>query len=88
MIYNRYIPGSDGIYKRHSVSIPDNQTPNSSPKTPQPQSESDSPHRNSPTGIDLGDILLLCIVILLICESEGNDTLSIIAAIAAFYFIQ
>jgi len=90
MIYNRYIPGSNGIYKRHSITIPDETTHECSINHPVAEEKKTSEHQMhyQTSGIDLGDILLLCIVILLISESDGDDILPILAAVAAFFFIQ
>ena len=89
MIYNRYIPSSDGVYKRHCVCTPDEEPKHTAiPLDVKPDAHSTRQGCSQPHGIDLGDILLLCIVILLISEADGNDTISILAAIAAFIFIQ
>ena len=90
MIYNRYIPGSDGVYKRHCVSTAEEKPKHAtiSVEAKPDNTESKHPGCSRQHGIDLGDILLLCIVILLISEADGDDTLSILAAIAAFIFIQ
>ena len=87
MIYNRYIPGTNGVYQCQQISVP----------TPKETKSEHAPHCNEDkkkpvneslkSGIDLGDVLLLCIVILLLLESDGDDILSIIITIAAFLFI-
>lgn len=91
MMYNRYIPQSNGIYKKHTIEIPD-RIPQSDCHTPEKEPQPDQCcHKTMPPmtrgNLDLGDLLLLCIVILLLLESE-EDIIPILIAVAVFVFTQ
>ena len=90
MIYNRYIPGSNGVYTRQRIDIPEKkETVHIHAPVPADHSTEKKCTRHTPApAIDLGDVLLLCIAILLILESDSDDTLSVLVAIAAFVFMQ
>ena len=92
-MYNRYIPGSNGVYKKQCVNIPDSE--------PQPickeLSEQHEPPKNTTChqthhcqqrNWDLGDILLLCVVVLLLIDSEDGEVMPILIAVAAYLFLQ
>lgn len=88
MVYNRYIPDSKGTYHQQRVI-----TQEKIPDKPGIQNDVSTEQKTfvrteERSAIDLGDILLLCIAILLISEADGNDMSSIIIAIAAFMFLQ
>ena len=89
-MYNRYIPGSNGVYEKHSVLIPDAVQEHASGNNCKEQTK--RPCETGPqtltSGWDLGDLLLLCIVILLLLDSEDGDILPILIAAAAFLFLQ
>ena len=85
MMYNHYIPGSNGVYRRHSIPITEHndkvsQCEHDCKKTHQPLRPSCTSYP------DIGDLLLLCITILLLIDADEGDTLTIIIAIAAFVF--
>lgn len=90
-MYNRYIPGSNGIYKRQSISVPEPEynarteaaSENVHPPEPACKPEPTQHHK----GMDLGDLLLICIVVLILLDSE-EDVTPIIIAIAAYLFLQ
>lgn len=96
-MYNRYIPGSNGVYQRHTV--PDSpvcmtQTTETEP-TPLPCiTEAERPqqqpcsHQTGLLGLDWGDLLLLCIVLLLLLDSDEDDMLPILIMAAAFLLLQ
>lgn len=91
MMYNRYIPESNGIYKKHCVVIPDSPPSpdvNKGSKEESPCLSSCASQHHLQSGWDLGDLLLLCIVILLLLDSEDGDILPILIAAAAFLFLQ
>ena len=92
MIYNRYIPESNGIYKKHCVVFPDAEpkpvTTDTSKKQDRECPTQECGQPNPRFGWDLGDLLLLCIVILLLLDSEEGDMLPILIAAAAFLFLQ
>ena len=92
-MYNRYIPGSNGIYHKHSINIPDPE-PDASCKEITEPCEQPKEHgckqvcRSQSRGWDLGDILLLCIVVLLLIDSEEGEMMPILIAVAAYLFLQ
>ena len=95
-MYNRYIPGSNGVYERRSVAEkPTTASPacdvvpvctcNSNETdvcSKQPCAKAGSLFK----GLDVGDLLLICIVILLFLDSEEDDMLPLLIAAAAFLF--
>ena len=94
-MYNRYIPGTNGIYQRHTVAdhpkpIP-TQTPNleiSCPAEPERTQQHPNHRQTGPLGLDWGDLLLVCIVLLLLVDSEEDDMLPILIMAAAFVLLQ
>ena len=86
-MYNRYIPGSNGVYERHTVpermqdqnnmTIPVTTVPASKPPV-------QSIQRANP---DTGDLLLLCILLLILIDSEPEDLTGILITAAAFFFL-
>lgn len=93
-MYNRYVPGHDGTYRRQTIT--DTSVPCPKPElTPEPceqkaeiAQQQRQPCRNASDGFDLGDLLLLCIVILLLIDSEEEDNLPLLIMAAAFLFLQ
>lgn len=94
-MYNRYIPGSNGIYERKTVITP--QEAKSECQEVQPVSTTAScveapAHQTNccrkflPQGLDVGDILLLCIILLLMVDSEEEDALPLLIAAAVLLF--
>lgn len=99
-MYNRYIPDSDGTFRRTVVHEPQKSPtePVAQPERaeaqllppPCPAAQRDAHEeqhilkRLLPRGIDLGDLLALLIVLLLLVDSEQDDTLTVLAVIAAF----
>ena len=93
MMYNRYIPGSNGIYQKHSINIPDPEPETFCKAITEPCEQAKEPTRkqacrNQSRGWDLGDILLLCIVVLLLIDSEEGEMMPILIAVAAYLFLQ
>ena len=93
-MYNRYIPGTNGIYQRHTV--PDQPTtvptePESLEITctcePERTQQQSTNRQTGLLGLDWGDLLLICIVLLLI-DSEEDDMLPILIMAAAFVLLQ
>ena len=93
-MYNRYIPGTNGVYERQIVREPDRK-PASDP-CPKEISAETNPVRESATAhsspvsvpaLDIGDLLLLCILLLLLLDSDQDDILSILITAAAFLFL-
>lgn len=96
-MYNRYIPGSNGVYERRSVYEPKENPEQCAICSPQertaeePTCNRHTHPRKSPFGglsLDTGDLLLLCIVLLLMIDSDGEDFLPILITAAAFLFMQ
>ena len=92
-MYNRYIPGSNGIYERKSVPEKINITPpcDAVPVCARDDSRKDVCTQQAYTkpgpplkGLDIGDLLLICIVLLLLVDSEEEDVLPLLITAAAF----
>ena len=90
-MYNRYIPGSNGIYERHEVPSPtQKQHPMPSPVQSEVNCESETKqaqigYRPQQTQqFDPGDLLLLCIILLILLDADEEDPLLLIIAAAAF----
>lgn len=94
-MYNRYIPGANGTYQRHTVAERPRPSPDAVEKPPEADAcppterrENDcGPRRWLPAGLDTGDLLLLCIVILLMIDSDEEDILPVLITAAAFLFL-
>lgn len=101
-MYNRYIPGPGGVYQRQTVQEPEKRRepePCPEPPPPCPDRAEEKPcpaqgrqnasflRRFLPPGLDLGDLLLLCIVLLLLMDCEEDDTMTVLLTIAAFCFL-
>lgn len=92
-MYNRYVPGHDGSYRRHTVAEPEKCPPPSLPvevsceehPTPPPKKR---PVHSQTAGIDIGDLLLLCIVALLLIDSEEEDSVPLLIMAAVFLLSQ
>lgn len=95
-MYNRYVPGHNGIYERITVSdVVSQKQSNVEPviETPtcEPEEKTKQQHRPREArqpGPDLGDILLLCIVMLLLIDSDEEETLPLLIMAAAFLLQQ
>lgn len=94
-MYNRYVPGHDGNYRRQT--IPEPSVPCHQPETPmiavcEEHTETAQQQRpacqNRQCGLDLGDLLLLCIVILLLIDSDEDDSIPLLIMAAAFLLLQ
>lgn len=96
-MYNRYIPGSNGVYERRTVhEHQPKQEPCSLPASAEPPEEQPCCPSSVQTkrkgfgglSLDTGDLLLLCIVLLLMIDSDGDDLLPLLITAAAFLFMQ
>lgn len=96
-MYNRYIPGSNGIYERRTVhehqqkSDDRSLTPATECAAEQSSCVQSNQIRRNGFGnlsLDTGDLLLLCIVLLLMIDSDGDDLLPLLITAAAFLFMQ
>ena len=96
IVYNRYVPGHNGIYERITVSEPVSQKQIcAEPIKETPSSEREEktkqqyhPREARQSGPDLGDILLLCIVMLLLIDSDEEETIPLLIMAAAFLLQQ
>ena len=93
-MYNRYVPGHDGIYRRQTVTEKATTKTNCQELSSDPCDEKKDltqqrpPCRTVTDTFDLGDLLLLCIVILLLIDSEDEDKLPLLIMAAVFLFLQ
>ena len=97
-MYNRYVQGQNGTYERYSVpDVSETRKPVSNEpvdnceeqreKTEIAQQQNCHDHK-SLFGMDLGDLLLLCIVILLVIDCDEDDYFPILIMAAAFLMQQ
>ena len=94
-MYNRYIPGSDGNYRRERVPSPTDDIP-APAAPPNVISEPVSAGNDCAPGtgglgrsfgkIETGDLLVLAILALLLLDGEGDQLIVLIAAIAFLFF--
>ncbi len=91
-MYNRYIPGSNGVYERQTVQEPTPTIPVGPLPLPTPELDAEGQQsqicQTKVFGIDLGDLLLLCIILLLLVESDGEDQFPLILLAAGFLMQQ
>lgn len=94
-MYNRYVPGHDGTYHRKTVIEPDpvlcdknNERIQSPEACTSARNQQQLPCRNASESFDLGDLLLVCIVLLLLLDCDEEDGLSLIVMAAAFLLLQ
>ena len=93
-MYNRYIPSSDGTYRRQIIQ---KQTPEHQPPPP-PMAQAAAPHKPNTTPPqlprlptfqpDCGDLLVLLILLLLLTDGEEADPLSLLVTMAAFILLR
>ena len=87
-MYNRYVPGYDGSYRRQTVQEPEKyvkpELPEELPCEEKPKPKKQCPCRNT----DIGDLLLMCIVALLLIDSEEEDSVPFLIMAAAFLLSQ
>lgn len=93
-MYNRYVPGHDGIYRRQTIA----EAQTACPKQDEPQDTCENkpeiaqqqrrPCQSASGSFDLGDLLLLCIIILLLIDSDEDDSLPLLITAAALLFLQ
>ena len=94
-MYNRYVPGHDGNYKRQTVA--DAPIICQKPEVPRPivcEEKAEIAQQQKPNvrsvsgGFDLGDLLLLCIVVLLLIDCDEEDSFPLLIMAAAFLLLQ
>ena len=94
-MYNRYIPGSNGVYERKTVTVPKEEKTECRHVPPIAEEVSCEESSMQPRsccgkgllhGIDTGDLLLLCIVFLLLIDSEEDDVMPFLVAAAVLLF--
>ena len=96
-VYNRYIPQPDGTYLRVDVqpqqttAAPEPQpaAPCAQPLPPAPcaRPEGGFLSRLLPRGADTGDLLVIAILLLLLVDSDADDPLPVLLALAAFILL-
>lgn len=95
-MYNRYIPGNNGIYQRQIVEDPQQEIPcadsQNTCETPPETHTASSPFGCQSQGfwggLDLGDVLLLCVILLLLLDADQDDMFSLLITAAAFILLQ
>lgn len=95
-MYNRYIPGNNGIYQRQIIEEAHQETSCADPQnTCEAHTEAHTTSSSSGchsqgflTGLDLGDVLLLCVILLLLLDADQDDMFSLIITAAAFILLQ
>ena len=91
-MYNHYVPGSSGIYQRKTIEEPKKDQPCPKPPElppPEPRMQEERPALpGGPFHMDLGDLLLLCVVLLLWIESDEEDWTALLITAAAFLLSQ
>ena len=95
-MYNRYIPSANGVYERQCISdmnescgAINTSIPIVQLEQPTPAAKSEgTPQKAVSSGFDLGDLLLLCIIVLLMLDSDQDDLSTILITAAAFLFLQ
>ena len=91
-MYNRYVPGHNGTYEKFIVPEHKHDTPDEAVQCtqettcdrPEIAKQQRRPEQSRQSGLDLGDLLLLCIMILLLIDSDGDDTFPLLIMAAAF----
>ena len=86
-MYNRYIPDPNGRYEIRAMQEPPCQEPKDPVKEAMPNCAQRTDYKSFENGMDLGDLLLLCII-LLICLDQNDDLQSVLITAAAFLFMQ
>ena len=96
VVYNRYIPGTDGVYRRIPVSCaqaesasppkpPEREPPPLPPKPePEPCCLPGPLQRVLPQNLDTGDLLIGLILLLLLLDGDEQDSPTLLLAAAAF----
>ena len=93
-MYNHYVPGHDGIYHRQTIADKPRSIEN---EEPAPSACFDEPPKERTQGIacctqqsgmDLGDILLFCIIALLVIDCDEEDSLPLLIMAAALLLLK
>ena len=91
-MYNHYVPGSSGVYQRKLVEEPKKDQPCLKPPVPplpEPRKQQEQPViPGGPFHMDLGDLLLLCVVLLIWIDSEDEDWTAVLITAALFLLTQ
>ena len=97
MIYNHYIPGSNGVYKKEVISQSQQKEDNdhhdhsfveACQTAVKPNTCISHQKQPAASGLDLGDLLLLCIVLLLLLDADRDDVFGPMIAAAAFILLR
>ena len=96
-MYNRYVPESSGVYRKLPVEEPKKDQPclQAAPAEPLPDAcetpcsrGEQPPCSGGPFPMDLGDLLLLCVVLLLLVDCEEDDWMNVLITAAAFLLLR
>ena len=94
-MYNRYIPGHDGVYQCQTVggatvstSVCSEEVCTEELNSSEIAQQHRPPCRGPLEGLDIGDLLLLCIIVLLLIDCDEEDSVPLLITIAAFLFLQ
>ncbi len=90
-MYNRYIPSSNGQYHKQTICEQSDRIQDPLPSPPVMQETKQQQSTGRPTGLlglDWGDLLLICVIILLLLEAESDETLPILIMAGAFLLLQ
>jgi len=85
-MYNHYIPGTDGVYQRRTVEEPAQNAVSALPVSTAQENKIPEQVRHGVPAPDAGDLLLICIVLLLLLDSDGEDLLPVLVTAAALLF--
>lgn len=87
-MYSRFTPGPDGVYQRHTVSMPPVSPPAVTAQAVPAPPAGVKQRLNSllPGSLELGDLLVLLIALLLLIDAE-EDMQTILIAMAAFFLL-
>jgi len=93
-MYNRYIPGTGGVYERRIVEEPKRTAPCPVPKEEplpepiRPEPPQPSCCRSAPVqGLDPGDLLVLAVILLMMLDSDGEEDLTPVLITAAAFLL-
>ena len=87
-MYNRYVPQSDGTYRRNRVDPPPQPKPPPEPGCPPPHRQEKAPgHRPGflqqllPKDFDTGDLIVILLLLLMAgdCQEDRNNAIMTIA---------
>ena len=95
-MYNRYVPETGGVYRKTVVEEPKKDQPCLQAAPPEPTVAEEAPCSRQeqppcpggPFPMDLGDLLLLCVVLLLLVDCEEDEWMNVLITAAAFLLLR